>query len=282
MTIIDASQHLRQLFDKNGLNKTAKQQGFCQRLRDIRPLELVSGLVSALDDGKVDAIEDLQRSVNGIHIDTRAGVVYKPFHNPLRKAEFADFMQVVTCRAMALFKQELCLALPEKLNRFEQVLLQDGSSFALHPDLAEIFPNRFKEHSPAGVVCHMTMSLADPQPIKLGISADTASKRDYLPKAEQMTHKLLLADAGYVGLKYMPDIERNNGFYLMRATQQINPTITRALHAKGKEVKALAGLKLKDLKQRRGARTQVLDLDVQWQRHECRMVLFGKRKKSVT
>jgi hypothetical protein len=36
----------------------------------------------------------------------------------------------------------------------------------------------------------------------------------------------------------------------------------------------LAVLKLKDLKQRRGARTQVLDLDVQWQRHECRMVLF--------
>jgi hypothetical protein len=47
MTIIDASQHLRQLFNENWLNKTAKQQGFCQRLRDIRPLELVSSLVSA-------------------------------------------------------------------------------------------------------------------------------------------------------------------------------------------------------------------------------------------
>jgi hypothetical protein len=279
MTIIDASQHLRQLFDENWLNKTAKQQGFCKRLRDIRPLELVSSQVSALGDGKVDAIADLHRSFNGIHMDTRAGVAYKPFHNQLRKAEFADFMQVVTCRAMALFKQELCLALPEKLKRFEQVLLQDGSSFALHPDLAEIFPNRFKGHSPAGVECHMTMSLADAQPIKLGISADTASERDYLPKAEQMTHKLLLADAGYIGLKYMADIERNNGFYLMRATKQINPTITRALHSKGKEVKALAGLKLKDLKQRRGARTQVLDLDVQWQRHDCRMVLFWHKKE---
>jgi len=34
-----------------------------------------------------------------------------------------------------------------------------------------------------------------------------------------MTHKLLLTDAGYVGLKYMAEIERNNGFYLMRATK---------------------------------------------------------------
>jgi hypothetical protein len=207
-------------------------------------------------------------------MDTSAGVAYKSFHNLLRKAGFADFMQAVTYRAMALFKQELCLALPEKLKRFEQVLLQDGSSFALHPDLAEIFSNRFKGHSSAGVECHMTMSLADAQPIKLGISVDTASERDYLPKAERMIHKLLLADASYVGLKYMADIERNNGFVLMRATKQINPTITRGLHSKGKEVKALARLKLKDLKQRRGA------LDVQWQRHYCRMVLFwGKKEK---
>jgi hypothetical protein len=93
---------------------------------------------------------------------------------------------------MALFKQELCLALPEKLKRFEQVLLQDGSSFALHPDLAEIFPNRFKGHSPAGIKCHMTMSLADVQPIKLGISAETASEltsqalyRSHSPKAAE-------------------------------------------------------------------------------------------------
>jgi hypothetical protein len=277
VTIIDASQHLRQLFNENWLNKTAKQQGFCQRLRDIRPLEHVSSLVSALGGyGKVDAIADLHRSFNGIHMDTSAGVAYKPCQNPLRKAEFADFMQVVTCRAMVLFKQELCLELPEKLKLFEQVLLQDGSSFALHPDLAEIFPNRFKGHSPAGVECHMTMSLADAQPIKLGA---TWLQRDYLPKAEQMTHKLLLAAAGYVGLKYMADIERNNGFYLMRATQQINPTITRALYSKGKEVKALAGLKLTVLKQRSGVRTQVLDLDVDWQRHECRMVLFWHKKE---
>jgi hypothetical protein len=65
MTIIVASQHLRQLFDQNWLNKTAKQQGFGKRLRDIRPLELVSSLVSAPGDGKVDAIADWHRRVNG-------------------------------------------------------------------------------------------------------------------------------------------------------------------------------------------------------------------------
>jgi len=66
---------------------------------------LVSDQVSPLGDGKINAIADQHRSFNGIQMDTRAGVAYKPFYTPLRIAEFADFMQVVTCRATVLFKQ---------------------------------------------------------------------------------------------------------------------------------------------------------------------------------
>ncbi|MCF1437987.1 MAG: IS4 family transposase, partial [Shewanella sp.] len=217
MTIISATKPLTQLFDETWLNNTAKQHGFCKRLRDIRPLELVSSLVAAFGDGKVDAIADLHRTFNGIHMDPDASVAYKPFHNQLRKAEFADFMQAVVGRAMVLFSKQLSVELPSKLKCFEQILLQDGSSFALHPELAEIFPNRFKGNSPAAVECHMTMSLADDQPLKLGLSADTASERDYLPQSETMKNKLLLADAGYVSLEYMAEVERHGGYFLMRS-----------------------------------------------------------------
>ncbi|EFE9206411.1 hypothetical protein VWS17_004506 [Escherichia coli] len=58
---------------------------------------------------------------------------------------------------MALFRHQLSEALPSKLQQFEQVLLHDGSSFTLHPELAEIFSNRFKGHSPATVECDLTM-----------------------------------------------------------------------------------------------------------------------------
>ncbi len=274
MTIITETQQLTQLFDEAWLNKTANEHGFCKRLRDIRPLELVASLISALGDSKVDAIADLHRTFNGIHMDSSAGVAYKPFHNKLRKPGFANFMQAVACRAMVLFSKQLSTELPAKLKQFDQILLQDGSSFALHPELADIFPNRFQGRSPAAVECHMTMSLADDQPLKLGISADTASERDYLPQASDLANKLLLADAGYVGLEYMADIGRHGGYYLMRSTKQLNPTITCALNAKGREIKSMAGHKLKDIQQRRGGRAPVLDLDVQWPRYQCRMVLF--------
>lgn len=45
-----------------------------------------------MGDGKVDAIADLHRNFNGIHMNTEAGVAYKPFYNQLRKRWGGDFM----------------------------------------------------------------------------------------------------------------------------------------------------------------------------------------------
>ena len=103
-------------------------------------------------------------------------IAYKPFHNQLRKQGFPLFMRALVERAIALRLKE-CLPDAHGLAGFEQVLLQDGSSFALHPQLAEHFPGRFNKHSPAAVECHMTMSLLDQSPISMSITADTESER---------------------------------------------------------------------------------------------------------
>lgn len=279
MSIIAPAEQLTQLFNETKLNQIAQQANFCQRLRDITPLRLVASLVSAFGDGKLDSIADLHRTFNGLSMKADAGVAYKPFHNQLRKEAFPDFIRAITTLAMDLFKQQLSFELPKKLNKFEQILLHDGSSFKLHPELADVFPNRFKKHNPAAVECHMTMSLTNEQPLKLEISADTASERAHLPTPSELTHQLLLADAGYVSLAFMEEVHNNGGFYVMRATKQLNPEITKALNGKGDEVKKLAGMKLKDLQKRRGCRTHVLDLDVHWSKHQCRMVLFWHKEE---
>jgi hypothetical protein len=67
-------------------------------------------------------------------------------------------MRQLTMRAIAQFIRQQSVALPDKLTTFDDVLLQDGSSFHIHRDLADIYPSRFKRN-PAAVECHMTMSL---------------------------------------------------------------------------------------------------------------------------
>lgn len=273
MAIITATDKLKQLFDETYLNKTAKTSGFCKRLREIQPLRLVTSMVSALGDGKTDSIAELHRSFNGIRNLKEDAVAYKPFHNQLRKDGFPLFMKIVVTRAMLMFKQQIQEQLPEKLKCFDQILIQDGSSFALHPELSEYFPGRFTQHSPAAVECHLRMSLLDDLPVTMEVSADKESERAYLPKPESMKNKLLLADAGYIGQAYMQKVTHWSGYFLLRYSKIINPTIVRAQTARGKSLPKLKNLKLKDMR-RHHSRANVLDLDIEWKKFRCRAVRF--------
>ena len=51
------------------------------------------------------------------------------------------------------------------LSRFDDILLQDGSSLAVHDALAHRFPGRFTAVSPAAVELHVTMSLFEDRPL---------------------------------------------------------------------------------------------------------------------
>ena len=83
------------------------------------------------------------------------------------------------------------------LGAFKQVLLQDGTSFAVHKSLAEVF-GKVQTISPAAIECHMLMSLLEQSPVCMQVSADTASERQFLPEPERLNNSLLLADAGYI------------------------------------------------------------------------------------
>ena len=109
-------------------------------------------------------------------------------------------MQQLTEFAIAQFVRALQSKLPAKLDCFDDILLQDGSSFRVHDGLAEVFPSRFPTH-PAAIECHMTLSLKHQMPKNMAVTADTASERAYLPNTELMRNRLLLADTGYINFK---------------------------------------------------------------------------------
>lgn len=102
-------------------------------------------------------------------------VAYKPYHNQLRKEEFPIFMRQLVMRAIAQFARQHSATLLDKLATFDDVLLQDGSSFHIHRDLADVYPSRFKRN-PAAVECHMTMSLKSFSTVAMSIRRSTALK----------------------------------------------------------------------------------------------------------
>ncbi|MDH1806845.1 IS4-like element ISApu2 family transposase [Aeromonas caviae] len=279
MTIINATLYLKQLLSSSELNRIGKFTGFCQRLRDIQPARLLPALLSGLGCDKVDGIAGLHRHFNALQLHDTDQIAYKPFHNQLRKQGFPLFMRALVERAIALRLKE-CLPDAHGLAGFEQVLLQDGSSFALHPQLAEHFPGRFNKHSPAAVECHMTMSLLDQSPISMSITADTESERKHLPAANSLNNKLLLADAGYISREYFADVTKAKGSYLVRGSQNLNPKVQAAYRQDGREMPKLLGKKLKDI-DRRSCRAEVLDLDVSSGKYKYRLIRrwFAEEKR---
>jgi hypothetical protein len=270
MTIVSLKKQFMQFFNADILQKTAKRTGFIQRNRSVLPEQLVPSLVSALSKGNCHGIADLHRQFNGMCLTEKNNVAYKPFHNQLRKEAFPHFMQQLVQLAIAQFARQQCAQLPKKLSCFDDILLQDGSSFHVHKALADVYPSRFKRN-PAAIECHMTMSLRTFNPTAMTITADTASERAYLPKPFRMKNKLLLADAGYPDFEFFADVERHNGFYIVRRAKSLNPKIVEARNGKGRVLPKLAGMKLKDIT-RRTNRSEVLDLTVRRGKQEFRVV----------
>ncbi|MBD1559665.1 IS4 family transposase [Vibrio sp. S9_S30] len=270
MTIISLQKEFKQFFNSDSLQKIAKSTGFMKRCRAILPEQLVLSLVTALRKGNCASIADLLRQFNRMCLSSEDYVAYKPFHNQPRKEDFPQFMRQLVIRAIAQLVRQQSTTLPDKLAAFDDVLLQDGSSFHVHRDLADVYPSRFKQN-PAAVECHMTMSLKSFSPVAMSISADTASERDFLPEPKTMNNKLLLADAGYPDFQFFAELEQYGGFYIFRGAKSLNPHVIEARNGQGRRLPKLEGKKLKDIT--RGTnRSQVLDLKVRRGKQKFRVV----------
>ncbi|WP_419836481.1 IS4 family transposase [Xenorhabdus bovienii] len=267
-----------QFFSDISLQNIAFQCGFMKRIRNIEPRVLILSLIAALSTGKITSIAPLHQKFNGLCPDKKQQVSYQPFYNQLRKAAFVEFVKILVRFAMAQWGEKQ-VSPPKKLMKLKQVILQDRSSFKVHPALANIFPYRFKATA-AAVECHMTMSLFTQSPVTMTVTADTASERAYLPAPAILRDQLLLADAGYVDFDYFEQVSRSGGSFVVRGSQSINPQIVVARNGQGKVLSKLSDTPLKSVT-RRTHRSEVLDLICRRNGYEFRLIRrwFAEEKR---
>jgi len=147
---------------------------------------------------------------------------------------------------------------------FRHIILQDGSSFALHDGLREVFPGRFKAVKPAAVELHTTMDLLCDAPTTVVLTPDTASEQAFLPEPASLRASLLLADRGYVDFHYLRRVQDAGGFFLIRAKAGMNPQVVEAFREDGKRLRSLRNKPLKVIHAKLPKRQRV-ELVVQWQ-----------------
>lgn len=208
------------------VNELGRRTGQSKRLRTITPHRLFLSTVAGLAGGQVESLADLLREFNRQNDVT---VAYKAFYNRLARPSFAKFMRQMFDRLLA----RLCMhtLAPEghaAVSRFKDIVIQDGSSFALKNRLRDVFPGRFTTIEPAAVELHATYSGFSDEVCSVEIAPDKEAERQFLPDPPTLNGKLLLADRGYPGVTYFEAIDEHGGNFIVRLTRSHDPWVRAA------------------------------------------------------
>ena len=155
---------------------------------------------------------------------------------------------------------------------FRRILIQDGTSFAIHDALREVFPGRFKTVKPAAVELHTTMELLCDAPTTVVLTPDTTSEQAFLPEPTSLRASVLLADRGYVDLHYLRRVQEAGGFFIIRAKAGMNPQVCEAFREDGKRLRSLRNKPLQTIHTKLPKRQRV-ELGVRWDVDGCPLCL---------
>ncbi len=265
------------------VNQLGRDTGQSERLRTITPHRLFLSTIAGLGGGKVESLADLLREFNHQNDVT---VAYKAFYNRLARPGFAKFMQQMFARLVErLSIQTLAPEGHAAVARFKDILIQDGSSFAVKKKLRDVFPGRFTTVEPAAVELHATYSGFSDEVSSVQLAPDKEAERQFLPAASTLKDRLLLADRGYPSVDYFEAVDKAGGAFIVRLTRSSDPWV-RAAWIDGKRVTLPKPVCLSRFIAQNSNRR--MDLDVEYERDKgkrmvgFRVIVLPGHEKTMT
>jgi hypothetical protein len=275
------SQTLARALSVDDVNQLGRDTGQAERRRTVTPHRLFLAIVSTLGSTRVESLADLLRAFN---YQNGVTVAYKAFYNRLARVGFATFMQQMLARLLAQLRLQMLTPEGDRaVARFTDIVIQDGSSFAVKPALAGAFPGRFTAIEPAAVEVHATYSGFADEMSQVALAPDAQAERPFLPDPASLRDRLLLADRGYPGVDYFEAVAAHGGAFIIRLTRSYDPGVCAAW-VDGQRVPVAPGLRLSRLLARQAG--HVVDVDVEFERGPrrvgVRVVALPGREAAMT
>src|SRR2546425_4537123 len=250
------------VFSEALLNGCGKAVKFCRRQRVITPFRLGLALTATCASQRVETIADVHC---GFHALFGTTVTSKAFSTQVAKPHFADVARTMAARLISdMTLKVLGFEQGRAFGACRHIVMQDGSSCAIHDGWREVFPGRFKAIKPAAVELPTTMDLLCDAPTTVVLPPDTTSEQAFLPAPPSLRDSVLLADRGYVDLHYLRRVQDEGGFFLIRAKAGMNPQVLEAFREDGKRLRSLRNKSLQTIHAKLPKRQRV-ELGVQWQ-----------------
>src|SRR5213079_1992855 len=124
------------VFSETLLNACGKEARFCRRQRIITPFRLGLALTATCASQRVETLADFHRGFNALFHPT---MTYKAFYNQVAKPHGAACIRTMPSRLLgAMTLKVLGFAKGRAFAEFRHIIMQEGSSFALHDALREV------------------------------------------------------------------------------------------------------------------------------------------------
>ncbi len=270
------------VFSASVLNACGKEVQFCRRQRVSTPLRLGVALTATGASQPVETIADFH---GGVHALFGTTITSKAFSNPVAKPHGADVARPMTERLIGeMTLQVLGCATGHPCGECRRLILQDGSSFAIHDGLREVLPGRCTTVKPAAVALHTTMDLLGDAPTTVGLTPDTTNAPAFWPEPATLTGAWRLADRGSIDVHSRRRVQDAGGGCLIRANAGRNPQILEALREDGQRLRSLRQKSLQTIHATRPTRQRGA-LVVQWHVDgrplRLRLLVSGHRRQQA-
>lgn len=218
----DFYHQFKTFFQEDEMLRLARKIGWFHRIRVLSPYHLVLTLLAAMLSKSAKTITQLQSYFCAL---SSRIVSYQPFYDKLAQPQCPIFLKSLLRLLLSRWSLRVLEPMPSsKLSQFQDILIQDGSSLRLHPELAEVFPGRWL-HSPAAVEIHLTYSLFQESPARLIVAPDKEAEKNYLFAPSEAKGKLVLLDRGYFDRAFVKNVADAGGHVVVRARKNLNPLI---------------------------------------------------------
>ena len=217
---------LLELFPSEVLQRIAEETGFIQRHRKVDPVAFFWAVT-------LEAGVYLQRSLEQLRFAYNQKAPkplfsYSSFYDRFTP-ELVEFLHQCVAYGLSQLRSAPGNRLSPKLDRFEDILIEDGTVVRLCASLATIYPPLRTNHPTAGVKLATLVSIRANGPKRVELYPETTNDRDTLKVGSWVKNSILLLDLGFYKHQAFARIEENGGFYLTRLHALVNPRLVRSL-----------------------------------------------------
>lgn len=222
--LTDVMKEIKQNLSCEIFDDMARDTKLIQRAGKYEGHAMFWSIVGGFCVGQATEIAGMLRAFikdTGIHLG------YSAWYDRLSKDEFCVFMKEAAEHFINhVYTQHLDVK-GRWLGQFRDIYIQDGSSFGINDLLHEYYPGRFTHTSPAAVELHVFHSLRYGCPQTINLAPDSVSEYQFMPTENNadLAQTLSLMDRGYGSLEKLHKIEQEDGFFVVRMKDNINPII---------------------------------------------------------